>query len=49
MTTFYEAREALIGLGMGIAEAESALAATDESADAGARVKQALATRKVRT
>lgn len=47
MTTFYEAREALVGLGMSIPEAEAALAATDEHADAGVRVKQALATRKV--
>lgn len=49
MATFYEAREALVGLGMGIAEAEAALATTDDSAAAGERVKQALATRKVRT
>lgn len=48
MATFYEAREALVGLGMGIPEAEAALAATDDAVDAGERVKQALATRKVR-
>lgn len=48
MATFYEAREALVGLGMGIPEAEAALASTDEAADAGERVRQALATRKVR-
>lgn len=46
MATFYEAREALIGLGMGIAEAEAALSGTDEDLDAGERVKQALAARK---
>lgn len=49
MATFYEAREALVGLGMGLPEAEAALAATDDAADAGERVKQALATRKVRS
>lgn len=50
MTTFYEAREALVGLGMAVPEAEAALAATDEDGSAGDRVKQALATRKqVRT
>jgi len=47
MTTFYEAREALVGLGMAIPEAEAALAQTDDAAPAGERVKQALATRKV--
>lgn len=46
MATFYEAREALVGLGMGIAEAEAALSGTDEDLDAGERVKQALAARK---
>lgn len=46
MTTFYEAREALVGLGMSIPEAEAALASTDEAAGAGDRVKQALASRK---
>jgi Holliday junction DNA helicase RuvA len=49
MATFYEAREALVGLGMGIPEAEAALATTDDDASAEARIKQALATRKVRT
>jgi Holliday junction DNA helicase RuvA len=48
MATFYEAREALVGLGMSIPEAEAALAGTDGSAGAGERVKQALATRQVR-
>ena len=47
MTTFYEAREALVGLGMSIPEAEAALASTDDAAPAGDRVKQALAHRKV--
>ncbi len=47
MTTFYEAREALVGLGMSIPEAEAALASTDDDAPAGERVKQALAHRKV--
>jgi Holliday junction DNA helicase RuvA len=46
MATFYEAREALVGLGMSVPEAEAALAATDDSASAGDRVKQALASRK---
>ncbi len=46
MATFYEAREALTGLGMSISEAEAALAGTDEDADAGERVRQALATQK---
>jgi Holliday junction DNA helicase RuvA len=50
MATFYEAREALVGLGMSIPEAEAALASTDDAAGAGVRVKQALASRKqVRT
>lgn len=49
MATFYEAREALVGLGMSIPEAEAALATTADDADAGERVKQALGTRKVRT
>jgi Holliday junction DNA helicase RuvA len=49
MATFYEAREALVGLGMGIPEAEAALAQTDDAATAEVRIKQALATRKVRT
>ncbi|MCB0879498.1 MAG: Holliday junction branch migration protein RuvA [Thermoleophilia bacterium] len=49
MTTFYEAREALVGLGMSIPEAEAALAGTDESAGASDRVKQALKTKQVRT
>jgi hypothetical protein len=49
MATFYEAREALVGLGMGIPEAEAALAQTDDTASAEVRIKQALATRKVRT
>ncbi|MCW2924894.1 MAG: Holliday junction ATP-dependent helicase RuvA [Thermoleophilia bacterium] len=48
VATFYEAREALVGLGMAIPEAEAALAETDEGADAGERVRQALATRKRR-
>lgn len=48
MSSFYEAREALVGLGMGIAEAEAALAATDGEADAAERVRQALAAGKVR-
>ncbi|MEO6866630.1 MAG: Holliday junction branch migration protein RuvA [Gaiellales bacterium] len=46
MATFYEAREALVGLGMGIPEAEAALAGTDERAESSVRVKQALSTRK---
>lgn len=46
LATFYEAREALVGLGMSVAEAEAALAGTDEAASAGDRVKQALASRK---
>lgn len=46
MATFYEAREALVGLGMSIPEAEAALADTDASATAPARVRQALSTRK---
>lgn len=46
MATFYEAREALVGLGMSVPEAEAALAATDEAAGASDRVKQALASRK---
>jgi Holliday junction DNA helicase RuvA len=49
MATFYEAREALVGLGMGIPEAEAALAQTDDASTAEVRIKQALATRKVRT
>ena len=49
MATFYEAREALVGLGMSIPEAEAALADTDEAAPAGDRVKQALKTRQVRS
>ncbi len=50
MATFYEAREALVGLGMSIPEAEAALASTDDAAGASDRVKQALASRKqVRT
>ena len=50
MATFYEAREALVGLGMSIPEAEAALVATDDAAGASVRVKQALASRKqVRT
>lgn len=50
MATFYEAREALVGLGMSISEAEAALSSTDDVAGAGDRVKQALAGRKqVRT
>lgn len=40
--TFYEAREALVGLGMSIPEAEAALASTDVDAPAATRVKQAL-------
>lgn len=40
--TFYEAREALVGLGMSIPEAEAALATTDEDATPSERVKQAL-------
>ncbi len=48
-STFYEAREALVGLGMSILEAEASLAGTDKGASASARVKQALATRQVRT
>jgi Holliday junction DNA helicase RuvA len=46
MATFYEAREALVGLGMSIPEAEAALASTDDAAGASDRVKQALASRK---
>lgn len=46
--TFYEAREALVGLGMGIAEAEAALTASDEDAPAGERVRQALKSTAVR-
>jgi Holliday junction DNA helicase RuvA len=49
MATFYEAREALVGLGMGIPEAEAALAGTEQDASAEQRIKQALATRKVRS
>lgn len=48
MATFYEAREALVGLGMSIPEAEAALATTAEDVDASERVRQALATRKKR-
>lgn len=48
MATFYEAREALVGLGMTIPEAEAALAGTDETATSSARVKQALKTKQVR-
>ncbi|MCW2955950.1 MAG: ATP-dependent helicase RuvA [Thermoleophilia bacterium] len=44
--TFYEAREALQGLGMSIPEAELALAASDDGASAAERVKQALAATK---
>ncbi|MCW2960199.1 MAG: Holliday junction helicase, RuvA subunit [Thermoleophilia bacterium] len=44
--TFYEAREALVGLGMGIPEADAALAGTAEDATAAERVKQALAATK---
>jgi len=46
ITSHYEAREALVGLGLSIAEADAALASTDETADVAVRVKQALATRK---
>ena len=42
METFYEAREALLGLGMSVPEAEAALAGTDEDATPTERVKQAL-------
>jgi holliday junction DNA helicase RuvA len=49
MSTFYEAREALVGLGMSIPDAEAALAASDESATAEDRIRQALQTRQVRT
>ena len=49
MSTLYEAREALVGLGMSIAQAESALATTDDGASAEDRVRQALKnTKKVR-
>lgn len=41
--TFYEAREALIGLGLSMADAEAALASTDDDAPVTERVKQALA------
>jgi len=47
--TFYEAREALIGLGMSVPEAEVALAGTDDTATASARVKQALKSKAVRS
>lgn len=40
--TFYEAREALVGLGMSLGDAEAALAGTDADATAAQRVKQAL-------
>lgn len=46
MATFYEAREALVGLGLSIPEAEAALATTDEAAEVEERVRQALASRK---
>jgi Holliday junction DNA helicase RuvA len=49
MATFYEAREALVGLGMSIPEAEAALAGTDEGASTSTRVKQALKTKQVRS
>jgi Holliday junction DNA helicase RuvA len=45
----YEAREALVGLGMSVAEADAALAGTDDEASASERVRQALAARKVRS
>lgn len=47
LATFYEAREALVGLGLSIQEADHALANTDEKAPTDVRVKQALASRKV--
>jgi Holliday junction DNA helicase RuvA len=40
--TFYEAREALVGLGLSVSDAEAALVATDPDASAADRVKQAL-------
>lgn len=46
--TFYEAREALVGLGMSIPEAEAALATTDDDATSSQRVKQALKTKATR-
>ncbi|MCW2927639.1 MAG: Holliday junction helicase subunit RuvA [Thermoleophilia bacterium] len=46
MATFYEAREALVGLGLSVPEAEAALAATDDSASAEERIREALASRK---
>ena len=50
LATFYEAREALVGLGMSIPEAEAALAGTAETDGVEERIRQALATRKqVRT
>jgi len=50
MSTLYEAREALVGLGMSIPQAEAALAGTDDEASAEVRVRQALKnSKKVRT
>jgi holliday junction DNA helicase RuvA len=48
MASFYEAREALVGLGMSIPEAEAALAGTDDVASAAERVRQALKGKQVR-
>jgi holliday junction DNA helicase RuvA len=46
--SFYEAREALLGLGLSIGEAEAALAGTDDDAPSEARIKQALSGRATR-
>jgi Holliday junction DNA helicase RuvA len=46
MTSFYEAREALVALGMSIPEAEHALATTSDEAPAEQRIRDALANRK---
>lgn len=40
--TFYDARDALVGLGMSLADAEVALKETDDSAAVDVRIKQAL-------
>lgn len=42
-SSLYEAREALVGLGLSVADAEAALALTDADASAEERVRQALA------
>lgn len=45
--SFYDAREALVGLGLSVSDAEQALASTDEKATASERVKQALKAKAV--